>query len=71
MPEHFPKRFLTGAIKFVNSFNNEQSFLGYFFLLSNFWMNAERLKQIEEIYFEKNKIREKRLAVLYPNGTPV
>jgi len=36
MPEYFPKRFLTGAIKFVNSFNNEKSFLGYFLLLSNF-----------------------------------
>jgi uncharacterized tellurite resistance protein B-like protein len=33
-------------------------------------ISEDELKKIEEIYFETVKLREKRLAVLYPKGLP-
>jgi uncharacterized tellurite resistance protein B-like protein len=34
-------------------------------------ISEEEFKKIEEIYLETVKLREKRLAVMYPNGVPV
>lgn len=33
-------------------------------------ISEDEFKKIEEIYFETAKLREKRLAVMYPNGFP-
>lgn len=33
-------------------------------------ISEDELKKIEEVYFETVKLREKRLAVLFPNGLP-
>jgi uncharacterized tellurite resistance protein B-like protein len=34
-------------------------------------ISEEEFKKIEEIYLETVKLREKRLAVMYPNGSPL
>lgn len=34
-------------------------------------ISEEEFKKIEEIYLEAVKLREKRLAVMYPNGVPL
>lgn len=34
-------------------------------------ISEDEFKKIEEIYLETAKLREKRLAVMYPNGSPL